>query len=290
MTVSPAVSTARLDGKVAIVTGGSRGIGRGVAVELAARGASVVVNYATSPEAAEEVVREIEQAGSEAIAVQADVSDVEQIGKLFEKAVAHFGKLDIVVSNSGKENFAKIEDITPAMYDDVFGLNTRGQFFVGQHAYKYLGEGGRLVLMSSIAAGLMGIRDHSLYSGSKSAVEGFTRSFATDFGRKGITVNAIAPGGVKSDMFAHAAWRYIPGADSTWSAGAIEKAMAGACPMQRCALPVDVARVVGFLTSEDAGWVNGMLCHHASAFRISYRYLIRERAGQIITISGGSGQ
>ncbi|MCJ1257987.1 Arp2/3 complex subunit, actin nucleation center [Lignoscripta atroalba] len=249
------MSTARLDGKVAIVTGASRGIGKGVAIELGARGASVVVNYANSAEAAEEVVKEIQKTGSKAMAVQADVSDVEQITKLFESAIAHFGRLDIVVSNSGTESFEKIEDVTPAMYDRVFGLNARAQFFVGQHGYKYLSSGGRVVLMSSIAAGIIGIRDHALYAGSKCAVEGFTRSFATDFGRKGITVNAIAPGGVKSDMFTHAAWRYIPGADASWSAEAIEKAMASHCPLQRCALPVDVARVVGFLTSEDGGWV-----------------------------------
>ena len=257
ITATPHVSTARLDGKVALVTGAGRGIGRGVAIELGARGASVVVNYAKSTEAAEEVVKEIEKVGSKAIAVQADVSDVEQITKLFEAAVAHFGKLDIVVSNSGTESFEKIEDVTPAQYDHVFGLNARAQFFVGQHGYKYLEHGGRVVLMSSIAAGIIGVHDHALYAGSKSAVEGFTRCFATDFGRKGITVNAIAPEGVKSDMFTHAAWRYIPGADSTWPTEAIEKAMADHNPLRRCALPVDVARVVGFLTSQDGEWVNG---------------------------------
>lgn len=113
--------------------------------------------------------------------------------------------------------------------------------------------------MSSIAAGLIGVGDHALYSGSKSAVNGITKSFAKDFGKKGITVNAIAPGGVKSDMFTQVAWKYIPGATGEWSADKIEGAMASHCPLGRCAVPEDVARVVAFLAGEDGGWVNGEL-------------------------------
>ncbi|KAL8744120.1 MAG: hypothetical protein Q9190_003601 [Brigantiaea leucoxantha] len=257
-----------LGGKVALVTGASRGIGAGIALELGARKAAVVVNYVKGKTSADQIVLEIEKLGGRAVAIQADVSKVPEITKLFDMSVAHFGKIDFVISNSGTENFEKIEDITEETFDYVFGLNIRAQFFVGQHAYKYCTHGGRLVLMSSIAAGLLGVADHSLYSGSKSAVNGITKSFATDFGKKGMTCNAIAPGGVKSDMFTQVAWRYIPGADGTWSADKIESAMANNCPLGRCALPVDVARVVAFLVGEDGGWVNG----------------------QIITISGGSGQ
>ena len=247
-----------LYGKVALVTGASRGIGAGIATELGARKALVVVNYVKGKSSADEVVQRIQDLGSKAVAIQADVSKVPEITRLFEEAKSHFGKIDIVVSNSGMESFDKTEDITEEKFDLVFGLNVRAQFFVGQHAYKYCEQGGRLILMSSIAAGLIGVADHALYSGSKSAVNGITKSFATDFGKKGITCNAIAPGGVKSDMFTQVAWRYIPGADGTWSADAIENAMAQNCPLQRCALPVDVARVVAFLASEDGGWVNGM--------------------------------
>lgn len=246
-----------LSGKVALVTGASRGIGAGIAIELGARKASVIVNYVKGKSAADEVVGQIEKLGSKAIAVQADVSKVPEITKLFETAKAHFGKIDIVVSNSGTESFDKTEDITEERFDFVFGLNVRAQFFVGQHAYKYCEPGGRLILMSSIAAGLLGVADHSLYSGSKSAVNGITKSFATDFGKRGMTCNAIAPGGVKSDMFTQVAWRYIPGADNSWTADEIESAMANHCPLKRCALPVDVARVVAFLASQDGGWVNG---------------------------------
>lgn len=252
--VSPPPSLA---GKVALVTGASRGIGSGIALELGARQASVVVNYVKGKAGAEEIVRQIEEYGSKAIAIQADVSKVPEITRLFDEAKSHFGKIDIVVSNSGTESFDKTEDITEERFDFVFGLNIRAQFFVGQHAYKYCEPGGRLILMSSIAAGLLGVADHALYSGSKSAVNGITKSFATDFGKKGMTCNAIAPGGVKSDMFTQVAWRYIPGADGTWSADAIESAMANHCPLKRCALPIDVARVVAFLASEDGGWVNG---------------------------------
>ena len=248
---------ATLEGKVALVTGGSRGIGAGIAIELGARKASVVVNYFKGQSTANEVVDKIKSLGGNAVAIQADVSKVPEITKLFEAAKAHYGKIDIVMSNSGTECFEKSENVTEELFDHVFNLNIRAQFFVGQHAYKYCEPGGRCILMSSIAAGLIGVADHALYSGSKSAVNGITKSFARDFGRKKITCNAVAPGGVKSDMFTQVAWRYIPGADGTWSGEAIENAMSSHCPLGRCAEPADVGKVVAFLASDDGGWVNG---------------------------------
>lgn len=246
-----------LTGKVALVTGASRGIGAGIAQELGRRGASVIVNYVKGLDGANAMVQQIEEMGSKAFAIQADVSKVPEITRLFEESKAHFGKIDIVCSNSGMESFDATEEITEERFDLVFGLNLRAQFFVGQHAYKYCEPNSRLILMSSIAAGLISVGNHALYSGSKSAVNGITKSFAKDFGKKGMTVNAIAPGGVKSDMFTQVAWKYIPGADETWPAAKIENMMAHHCPLGRCALPQDVARVVAFLASEDGGWVNG---------------------------------
>jgi 3-oxoacyl-[acyl-carrier protein] reductase len=207
---APASPFPTLAGKVALITGSGRGIGKGMAIELAARGASVVVNYAKSAEKAQEVVKEIVKLGCKAVAIQADVSKPEEIFSLFKQAVTHFGHLDIVVSNSGTEVWSKEEDVTPADFDYIFNINCRGQFFVAQQGLKYLGRGGRIILMSSVAATMSGVPNHALYAGSKAAVEGFTRSFSVDCGEKGITVNAIAPGGVKTDMFDANAWVRIP--------------------------------------------------------------------------------
>jgi len=256
-----AVPTASLEGKVALITGAGRGIGRGVALELGKRGASVVVNYVSSAGPAQEVVKEIESYnnGARAVAIRADVSKVPEINRLFDEAKRAFGKIDIVMSNSGTESWDKTDEITEEKYDHVFNLNARAQFFVGQAAFKHLERDGRLILMTSIAAGLMGVKDHALYNSSKMAVIGMVKAFATDFGVKGITVNGVAPGGIKSDMFAQNAWHYIPGGTPDWPADKIENLMAEHCPLGRCAVPEDVARVVAFLSSADGGWVNGML-------------------------------
>ena len=244
-------------GRVALITGSGRGIGRGMALELAARGASVVVNYAKSSDAAEAVVSEIKKVGSKGIAIQADVSKPEQIVKLFDDAIAHFGRLDFVISNSGTEVWSKEEDVTPADFDYIFNLNCRGQFFVAQQGLKHLGKGGRIILMSSIAAQMSGIPNHALYAGSKAAVEGFARSFAVDCGHKGVTVNAIAPGGIKTDMFDANAWHYVPNGTPDMSMEIIEKGLAKFCPLQRCGVPADIAKAVALLVSPDSEWING---------------------------------
>ena len=161
-------------------------MGRQNALELASRGASVVINYSRASAPAAAVVKEIEALGSRAIAIAADVSKPAEIATLFEKAVAHFGKLDIVVSNSGVESFGHISEVTAEEFDRVFAVNTRGQLLVNtrgqllvaQQAYKHLEKGGRLVMLSSISASAKGVANHSIYSGSKGAVEAFARCLA----------------------------------------------------------------------------------------------------------------
>jgi 3-oxoacyl-[acyl-carrier protein] reductase len=282
MTVT--VPTASLHGKVALITGGGRGIGRGCAIEMGKRGASVVVNYVSSQSAAEEVCKIIEgfDNGARAVAIRADVSKVAEIERLFTEAKAAMGRIDIVMSNSGTESWDVTEEITEEKFDHVFSLNARAQFFVGQAAFRNMEDNGRIILMSSIAAGLKGVKNHALYNGSKMAVIGFVKAMATDFGRRGITVNGVAPGGIKSDMFYKNAWRYVNG-DPNLSAETVEKMMADHCPLGRCAVPEDVARVVAFLASDDGGWVNGKADGEVTS-------MLTPIVGEVITISGGSSQ
>lgn len=149
-----------------------------MAVELGRRGAKVVVNYANSSKAADEVVAEIMSNGSDAVAIQANVSVVSDIISLFDQAVAHFGHLDIVCSNSGVVTFGHVKDVTEEEYDRVMNINTRGQFFVAREAYKHLSIGGRLIMMGSITGQAKGVPMHTVYSGSKGAIETFVRCMA----------------------------------------------------------------------------------------------------------------
>jgi tetrahydroxynaphthalene reductase len=251
-----APSTSRLDGKVALVTGSGRGIGAAMATELGARGAKVVVNYANSIDAANEIVNQIKKNGSDAIALKADVSDVKQTIKLMEDAVAHFGQLDIVCSNSGVVSFGHFKDVTEDEFDRVFRINTRGQFFVAREAYKHLSIGGRIILMGSITGQAKGVPKHTVYSGSKGAIETFVRCMAIDSGDKKITVNCVAPGGIKTDMYHAVCREYIPGGDKLTN-DQVDEYAATWSPMSRVGQPIDIARVVCFLASQDGEWVNG---------------------------------
>jgi len=246
----------RLDGKVALVTGSGRGIGAAIAIYLGQLGASVVINYASAREHAEKVVAKIQSLGSDAVAIQADMRRVDQIERLFDEAIAHFGKLDIAVSNSGVVSFGHMKDVTEEEFDRVFSLNTRGQFFVAREAYKHLETGGRIVMTSSNTSKDFSVPKHSLYSGSKGAVDSFVRIFSKDCGDKRITVNAVAPGGTVTDMFHDVSQHYIPGGEK-YTAEARQEMAAHASPLHRNGWPDDVAKVVGFLVSEEGEWVNG---------------------------------
>lgn len=250
------LASASLEGKVALVTGAGRGIGREMAQELGRRGAKVIVNYANSAESAEEVCNVIKKAGSDAVAIKANVSDVDQIVSLFEQAHKVWGKIDIVCSNSGVVSFGHVKDVTPEEFDRVFNVNTRGQFFVAREAHKHLEVGGRLILMGSITGQAKGVPKHAVYSGSKGAIETFVRCMAVDFGDKKITVNAIAPGGIKTDMYHAVCREYIPGGD-TLDDEAVDEYASTWSPLRRVGLPIDIARVVCFLASQDGEWING---------------------------------
>ena len=246
----------RLDGKVALVTGSGRGIGAAIAIYLGRLGAKVVVNYASALEHAEKVVATIKADGSDAVAFQADMRQVSQIVTLFEDAVEHFGHLDIAVSNSGVVSFGHLKDVTEEEFDRVFSLNTRGQFFVAREAYKHLVPGGRIIMTSSNTSKDFSVPKHSLYSGSKGAVDSFVRIFSKDCGDKKITVNAVAPGGTVTDMFHDVSHHYIPGGEK-FTAEERQEMAAHASPLHRNGFPEDIAKVVGFLASNEGEWING---------------------------------
>jgi len=231
-------------------------MGSETALELARRGADVAVNYANSSENAEKIVKQIKDLGQDAIAIKGNVANVDETISMFEAVKKHFGKIDIVVSNSGVVSFGHLKDVTPEEFDRVFNINTRGQFFVAREAYKHCEVGGRIVLMGSITGQAKGVPKHAVYSGSKGAIETFVRCMAIDCGDKKITVNAVAPGGIKTDMYHAVCKEYIPNGENL-NDQQVDEYAATWSPMNRVGMPIDVARVTAFLASQDGEWVNG---------------------------------
>jgi len=230
-----------LTGKVAIVTGASRGIGRGIAERLAKDGASVVVNYTKSADEAKKVVAGIEEKGGKAVAVQADIGQVAEVRRLFQEAEKAFGRLDILVNNAGIFWAKPLADVTEADYDHIFAVNAKGQFFAMQEAAKRMADGGRIVNISTGGTQLAfpGI---SAYGGSKSALEFFTKVAARELGARRITVNTVSPGYTETDMLSDPTFRTI----------GIE-----ASPLKRLGTPKDIADVVAFIVSDEGGWITG---------------------------------
>ena len=241
-----------LKGKVALVTGASRGIGRGIALCLAQAGANLAISYTAQAAKAAETVNALQQCGVDALAVQADVSDMAQIESLVTQVIQRYGRLDILVSNAGQEYFGALEAVRPEDFDRIFAVNTRGQFFLVQQAAKYLPSGGRIVCSSSVSATQPFAR-HALYAGSKAAVEALVRNLALELGPRGITINAIAPGGVASDMSAAAGPNYLPPGLSVSSEAWIKATV----PLGRMGTPEDIGHLVVFLVSEEASWITG---------------------------------
>ncbi|CAI7642213.1 unnamed protein product [Penicillium bialowiezense] len=244
-----------LAGKVALITGASRGIGAAIAIKFAQRGADIAVNYVSNASAAEAVAAQIRALGVRAITLQADVSKEDEVKSMFETAHREFGRLDIAVSNSGIEHFGDLSEVKGSDIDAVFAVNVKGQYFVAQQAYRFMEDYGRVMLTSSISA-VKGVPRHAVYAASKAAVQGMTKCLAVDFGSRNITVNCIAAGGVKTDMYAEMSAKYIPGGDKM-SPQQIDEALSKWSPLGRPGEVEDVAGVASLIASPESQWLTG---------------------------------
>ncbi len=233
-----------LQDKVAIITGASRGIGAQSAKRLAELGAKVVVNYANSPQAADEVVADIVENGGHAIAVKADVSKLKEMEQLFEQTISHFGKVDILVNNAGIMHTVPISAVTEEQFDQHFAINVKGTYFACQQAFKHMEANGRIVNFSTSVAGVM-FPGYSLYAATKGAVEQISRQLAREFGQKNITINTIAPGPTTTELF-------LEGKGPEQLEGLKRNNAFG-----RLGETEDIADTLAFLVSEESRWITG---------------------------------
>jgi 3-oxoacyl-[acyl-carrier protein] reductase len=237
----------KLLGKVAVVTGASKGIGAAIARHLAAEGATVVVNYSTSKEAAQSVVDRIKESGGTAVAVQANVADPADIKRFFAEVKSQFDKLDILVNNAGIYEFAPLENVTPEHFHKQFDLNVLGLLLTSQEAANHFGRaGGAIINISSVVAHSP-VATASVYSGTKAAVDAITKSLAKELGPRNIRVNSINPGmveteGLQSAGIAHSDFR---------------KATEAQTPLGRIGRADDIAPAAVFFASEDSAWITG---------------------------------
>jgi len=242
--MNPSLTSSAFTGKTVIVTGSSRGIGSAIAQDFAAQGANVVVNYSGSRAKAQEVVQRIEQQGGRAIAIQADISVIADIDYLFTQTIEAFGGIDILVNNAGLMHTVPLLQVTEEDFDRQFAVNVKGTFFACQAAARHLNEGGRIINFSTSVIGAM-FPGYSVYAGTKGAVEQFTRQLAKELGPKGITINAVAPGPVNTELFLE---------------GKSEQQVAGIVGMNafgRLGETNDIPGTVLFLASEEARWMTG---------------------------------
>ncbi len=234
----------KLAGKVALVTGASRGMGRKIAEELARYGAKVIVNYASNPGLAEDVVNGIKQNGGDALAVQADISKVADLEVLFQKTLDAYGQVDILVNNAGIMITKPLVSMTEEDFDRQFAINVKGTYFSCQLAAKHMSENGRIINFSTSVTGQM-FPTYSAYAGTKGAVEQITRQLAKELGPKGITINAVSPGPVNTELFTVGKT-----AEQIASVGSMNS-------FGRLGEPEDIANVVLFLASPESQWVTG---------------------------------
>lgn len=248
---------ARLSGKVAVVTGASKGIGASIAHHLAADGAAVAVNYSSSKEGADRVVSEIGAKGGKAIAVKANVARQEEIQHLFAETLKAFGRIDVLVNNAGIYEFSPIDQITPEHFHRQFDLNVLGLILTTQEAIKHFGpEGGSIINISSVVSTL-GTPQGAVYSATKAAVDAVTRSLAKELGPKKIRVNSINPGMVETE--------------GTQTSGIVEsdfrKQIEATTPLGRIGQPDDIGPAAIFLASSDSKWITGETLFISGGFR-----------------------
>ena len=234
----------KLDGKVAIVTGASKGIGAGIAQRLADDGASVVVNYSRSADGAEQVVAGIKKSGGTAVAVQADISDEAAIARLFEKAVDAYGQVDILINNAGIYEFSDLAGVTGESIDRQFGLNVKGLILATQAAARAFPASGGVIVNISSGAGVTPIAQAQVYSATKGAVDNLTRSLALELGPRNIRVVGVAPGLTATE-----------GTSGMGEEGAAP--FIARTPLGRIGQPADVAAAVSFVVSGDGAWITG---------------------------------
>lgn len=246
-----------LKGKVALVTGASKGIGAAIARELASRGAAVAVNYSSSAAEAEKVVADIKAAGGKAIAVQANLSDPSAAKPLIEKTANELGPIDVLVNNAGIYDFAPIEAITPEHYSKQFNLNVLGLLMTTQAAVaRFNPKGGSIINIGSVAAG--GVPNAAVYSATKGAVNSITGALSQELGPRKIRVNALNPGMIETEGV-HAAG--FLGSD-------FHKQVVIDTPLGRIGQPKDIAGIAAFLASDDSIWVNGQTIEASGGARL----------------------
>jgi 3-oxoacyl-[acyl-carrier protein] reductase len=233
-----------LTGKVALVTGAARGIGRAIALRLAQDGAAVVVNYAGSAQQAQETVALIEKSGVHAVALQADVSTVGDVRRLFDACIEKFGRLDILVNNAGVMFTKPVVEVGEEEFDRIFAVNVKGAFFCCQEAAKRMAEGGRIINLSSSTTALM-LPGYAAYVATKGAVEQFSHVLAKELGPKNITVNVVSPGPTDTELFGQG------------KSEEQKQRFAQMAALGRLGQPQDIADVVALLASDDAWWITG---------------------------------
>jgi len=237
---------ANTQGKIALVTGASRGIGAAVAKRLARDGYTIVVNYAGNAQAAENVVREIESAGGQAISAQGDVSKVADVRRLFDTVEEVYGGMDVLVNNAGVMQLAPIAEMTEEDYDRLFDINVKGSFNTMREAARRLRKGGRIVNFSSSVVGLLQ-PGYGPYAATKAAIEAATMVLARELRGREITVNVIAPGPTATDLFLNG------------KSDELVDRLAKLSPLERLGTPEDIAAAVAFLVGPDGAWINGQV-------------------------------